>query len=311
MTTLADILHEHLTHRRSRGLSTETVDKDARMLKRFLRWLASTHGVTTADRLRKAHLHAYQKHLAAYHTAKGLPLKPGTINNRVKAVRNFLTFLHRRGYISEEHTDAIEYVKEPRMLPTSVLEHREVRKLLRRMDTTTALGYRNRTMLELLYSTGIRRGELLGLTVRDVHAENATMRVMGKGRKERMTPIGKTAMRFLETYLKAIRPTFPHAHETQTLFLSNHGRPLEASGLRAIINRSFGGASVRVTPHTFRRSCTTELVRANANLYHVKELLGHASLATLRPYTKLTIVDLKKTHAKCHPRERDEKRERG
>ena len=133
------------------------------------------------------------------------------------------------------------------------------------------------------------------------------MTVFGKGSKERIVPIGKTALRFLETYMKAIRPFLLKDGEKKALFLNNSGTRLMRYTLGLIVNKYYGEAKldVKVTPHTFRRSCTTELIRSEANLYHVKELLGHESLSTVKHYAKLTITDLKRTHARCHPREKD------
>jgi len=238
-------------------------------------------------------------------------LKPSSINNQVAAVHGFLELAAKRGHVSPHLVDAISYVKKPQLLPTSVLEHKEVRALLAGIDTTTILGQRDRTILELLYSAGIRRAELLGLDLRDVDLGNAVVRVMGKGQKERMVPVGRTALRFLGSYIKAVRPVWKGSNQTEALFLSARGNRLSESALRSVVDRHCSTASVRVTPHTFRRSCTTVMIRSNANLYHVKDMLGHESLETLKPYTKLTIQDLKKTHARCHPRERDEIRERG
>ena len=142
----------------------------------------------------------------------------------------------------------------------------------------------------------------MGLTVHDVDLKNGILKVHGKGDKERLVPIGKTSGRYLESYIKAVRPFWLINAATDRLFLNSRGQPLGENGLRYIVNCCFADSPVRVTPHTFRRSCTTELVRADANLYHVKELLGHENLESLAPYTKLTINDLRKTHAKCHPR---------
>jgi len=312
MKTLFQTLQEMLRHSESLNCAPRTVQGHRKNLRPFLLWLRQTWNVTTPDRLRPGHLHAYQNHLANVHkTPKGTPLKPRSVNNMVCSLRVFLRFLHQRGYLYRDLAEAISYVKEPRTLPISVLEHSEVRSIFNRIDKSTPIGYRNRTILELLYSTGIRRGELLALQTADVDLQNAALRVTGKGRKERVVPIGRTAARFLETYVKAVRPFWRGAHQTSALFLSKYGRALEANGVRWIVSHCCAQASVPVTPHTFRRSCTTELVRSNANLYHVKQMLGHESLQSLTPYTKLTINDLRKTHAKCHPRELDEKRERG
>lgn len=124
-----------------------------------------------------------------------------------------------------------------------------------------------------------------------------------------MVPFGRTAHSCLESYLKAIRPFMLHRGEEQALFLDRYGRRLGYHALSQIIkacaNRS-GLANSHVTAHTFRRACATELLRGGANMYHVKDLLGHESLSTLRHYARLTIVDLKETHERCHPRERDD-----
>jgi len=311
MTTISDMTDAFARHHRALNRAESYVRKETRNLERFAAMLESRFGVVTCDRLRRQHVQAWQAHLAACRTQKGLPLKPSTVNRRITVVKLFLRFLHRRGYVPPTLQDAIEYVKEPRDLPTSVLEHAELRRLFGRIDTTTPVGYRDRTILELLYTSGVRRAELLGLRLRDLDMSNRTARVTGKGDKQRVVPIGRTALRFLQTYLAAIRPFWLKANTVDALFLNRRGQPLGETGLYWIVKQACVDASVSVSPHTFRRSCTTELIRGNANLYHVKQLLGHESLATLKPYVKLTIADLKRTHAKCHPRERDEKRERG
>jgi integrase/recombinase XerD len=182
----------------------------------------------------------------------------------------------------------------------------QVKKLLGVIDTTAPDGYRDRTILELLYSTGIRVGELIGLNCEDVDYPNTTMLVNGKGDKQRVVPIGRTALRYLESYTKAVRGFLVRNPAEPALFLNGHGERIKRFTIAQHLHRyaARAGLDVNVTPHTFRRSCTTELIRSGANFYHVKELLGHESLDTVRHYAKLTIQDLKATHAKCHPRER-------
>jgi site-specific recombinase XerD len=161
-------------------------------------------------------------------------------------------------------------------------------------------------MLELLYSTGLRARELLGLDVADVDLRSATARVLGKGEKERVAPIGRTALRLLESYLKGVRPFLLRNPREPALFLNRRGRRLAYDDLLRLVHRHAArvGAAVTVTPHTFRRSCATEMIRGGANLYHVKDLLGHETLDTLRHYARLNVEDLRKTLARCHPRER-------
>ena len=306
MNTLPHLFELLLQQRRNRGDSTRTLTTVNHEIRNFLLWLKEIYHIETPDRLRKRHLHRFQSHLIAHHTRKGFPLKPGTINNRIKAIRSFLAFLKKQGYLTLDLRDELSYVKEPRMLPTSVLQHKQIRKLIRKIDTTSQSGWRDRVILELLYSTGVRANELITMTVDTVDLENALIKVNGKGDKQRIVPVGKTALRCLESYIKAIRPFWRGNHKTRALFLNTVGKPLNWQNLQRMIRSRCSGLDVRVTAHTFRRSCTTELIRNNANLYHVKDLLGHESIDTLKPYIKLTINDLKKTHAKCHPREKDE-----
>jgi len=305
---------EQLIHwRQAQNASARTVEELGYYLKAFVRWLGETCMVHTADRLSPGHVRGYQTALAARTNRRSLPLRPGYLNNHIWAVRMLLGWLYEQGLTHKDLSVHIVSVKEPELLPTSVLTHAQVRRLLRSIDTTTQRGYRDRTILELLYSCGIRCGELLTLTLADVDFDARRLKVTGKGSKERMVPVGRTAARCLETYVKAIRPLWRGAREHQALFLNQYGRPLREQSLQIFVKRCAARLfpDIHVTPHTFRRSCTTEMIRAGANLYHVKDMLGHARLDSLKPYTKLTIVDLQRTHAKCHPRERDEQHDRG
>lgn len=300
-------MREFLDHLEAVNYSPRTIETYRfNMLKAF-RWLSRAYQVHTADKIRQEHLHAWLKHLHNYRTGKGYPLKPLAVNKLIESFRGFLKHLAVRGYVMKSLPDALQYVKTPKLLPTSVLTHAQVKSLFSKIDTTTPEGYRDRTVLELLYSTGIRRNELLSLDLADVHLKEATALVSGKGRKQRVVPIGTTALKYLESYIRGVRSFLLRGTQEDALFLNHCGVRMQCNTLRERIHTYAGLAGLRitVTPHTFRRSCTTELIRGGANLYHVKDLLGHEDLNTLKPYTKLTIMDLKKTHARCHPRERD------
>jgi len=165
-------------------------------------------------------------------------------------------------------------------------------------------------MLELLYSSGLRAAELLGMDVDSVDLEHRVVTVVGKGRKGRVVPVGATALRFIESYLKAVRPPLATDPACQALFVDGTGKRLPYHTLRRIVLRAGADAGLvePLTAHMFRRSCTSELVRGNANLYHVSRMLGHETLDTLRHYVRLNIADIQKTHRLTHPRERDESR---
>ena len=307
MKTLRDLLDEYIEYRKGLNYSPRSLEEYYYDCVKFIKHVESKFGTETASGLRRSHIFSYQKSLYERKNAKGLPLVPRSLNKNLSSVRNFLNHLSEKGYVLKSLPDALKPVKEPSFLPLGALKHAEIKKALGKIDISTPGGYRDRTVLEILYSTGIRASELSGLNIGSVDLENSTLTVFGKGRKERMVPVGKTALRFLETYLKAVRPFLLKDGEKRALFLNNSGTRLMRYTLRLTVRKYYGKANfdINVTPHTFRRSCTTELIRADANLYHVKELLGHETLSTVKHYAKLTINDLKRTHAKCHPREKD------
>jgi integrase/recombinase XerC len=304
--TLRQWLDSHLEYGRALNQSRFTLRARRYHGYNFLDWLETHYSVQTPDRLKSEHLEAWAKFLAGLTTCHGLPLKPKTTNKLIQSVRTFLRYLSERQLVPTSLVSALIYVKEPKLLPTSVLTHAQVKAMLQAIPTTDVVGWRDRAMLELLYSAGLRARELLGLNVADVDFKSATAIVFGKGQKERIVPIGKTALRLVESYVKGVRPFLLKDPKESAMFLNRVGKrfPYEAL-LRRVHFYSKGiGVNLNVTPHTFRRSCATEMIRAGANLYHVKDLLGHETLDTLRHYAKLNVEDLRKTLARCHPRER-------
>jgi len=306
MKTLRDWLESQLAYGRALRQSRYTVRTRTYHGRQFLDWLEHHCAVATPDRLRREHLESWTKHPSARTTWHGLPLKPRAINKIIESTRSFLRYLAGHQLVLSSLLDSLVYVKEPRLLPTSVMTHEQTCQILRRIPTSDAAGWRDRAMLEMLYSTGIRAAELLGLNVTDVDFTSATARVFGKGEKERIVPIGKTALRLLESYLRGVRPFLVRDPIEPALWLDRRGKRMPyAVLLRRVHDYAQRiGLEVTVTPHTFRRSCATEMIRAGANLYHVKDLLGHETLDTLRHYVKLNVNDLRKTLVRCHPREK-------
>jgi integrase/recombinase XerD len=302
------LLEQHLERLRSLGSSPGTVRSRSYAVRESLRWLAASHGVTAPERLTVGLLRSWQVALSRHRTSRGEPLRPRSVNKKIEGMRRFLADLHELGYLSAALVGALQYVKEPTLLPRA-LQHEQMRELLQGLDATQPEGYRDRTMLELLYSSGLRAAELLGLDVDRVDFEHQAVTVMGKGRKERVVPVGATALRFLEGYLRAVRPALLRDPACTALFVDRTGKRLPYHTLRRIVLHAGARAGLLqpLTAHVFRRSCASELVRGNANLYHVSRMLGHEKLDTLRHYVRLNIADIQKTHRLTHPRERDEK----
>lgn len=317
------LLEEHTEdlYERYRGLrsSPHTIARIKTALRIFVEYLDDEHRVRTPDAITLEHIHSFQSHLSTRLTKSGMPYKPRTINSVVKGVRPFLEMLHDYGLLRRVLAKHLQYVKVPDLLPASVLTHAQVKQLMRKIDTTTPVGIRDRAAIELLYSSGIRIGELECLKLQDIDIERGVARVIGKGRKERFVPMGKTAIKWLSSYIRGVRPFLLLARhsfsdggtgygDSDAVFINQTGGPLSQHTLRDRV-RDYGrqlGLDIHITPHTFRRSCTTELIKSNANLYHVKQLLGHKSFDTLNHYARLDITDLRKTHERCHPREKDE-----
>jgi site-specific recombinase XerD len=306
MKTIKNYIQEYLNYLCSLNYSAHTT-KNARLkLALFEKWLIQTFQVEYLAKLRPEHLKSWHEFIISQRTNKGFPLKVTSINFSIRQIRGFFTYLIRYNYVHQSFMEMLPRLKEPQNLPTSVLNHSQVKKMFAKMFTNNAEGYRNRTMLELMYSTAIRANELLSLDITSIDFKQSTALVRGKGNKERLVPFGVTAGRYLETYLVAIRPYLQRNKQEKALFLNSRGVRVTYEPFRCIIVSAAQQAGYEnITAHTFRRSCATELIRNGANMYHVKELLGHESLDTLRHYAKLTINDLKKTHKKCHPREKD------
>jgi len=186
---------------------------------------------------------------------------------------------------------------------------KEIKRLLSVPDTSTVLGYRDRTIMEVFYSTGMRLMEVVNLKCTDVDLDHAILIVrQGKGKKDRVVPVGKVAAKYLETYLQGIRPELLQGKEdTNHVFLTVNGGQFSDRALAQRIERHVARVklSAKVTPHVFRHACATHMIRNRANVRHVQEMLGHAKLDTTQKYLQLTITDLKEAHARCHPREKD------
>ncbi|MGH8612587.1 MAG: tyrosine-type recombinase/integrase [Gammaproteobacteria bacterium] len=248
----------------------------------------------------------FQRRLFYQPTVRGLARTVASQNSALSTVKMFFTFLHAEGALSVNPAKEIHYARQPDPLPRNILTQQEARKIIETPDTHTLLGYRDRTILEVLYATGIRKQELMNLTVTDVNLEEELLRInAGKGGKDRVVPLSRIASRLLETYLKAIRPELLRNATSSQLFISLRARPMGKNTVGAVVEKYARLAHVKkpVTCHLWRHTCATHLLKNHANLRHVQEILGHRSLATTERYLRLTITDLKEAHRKCHPRE--------
>lgn len=295
-----------LEHRRQKNYAKSTMNMDRRCLYDFRRFIKD-EGISDTHQIRAQNIEDYQKYWKDYKNHKGQEDIIEVQNRYLATVKLLFRYLKKEGYVGNDLTEGIEYRKTPVRLPKPALTNREVKKFLRKVDAGDKYGYRNRTIFEVFYSTGIRRNELINIQLKDVDYENGFIRVLGKGNKERVVPIGKTACQHLENYISGIRSEIMRKKESKYLFLTYKGEPFTNSGLSSLVERYARtcGLEKKVTTHTFRRSCATGMIRNNANVMHVKTMLGHESIQTTSRYVDLTIHDLKKAHEKTHPRERE------
>lgn len=228
-----------------------------------------------------------------------------TVARKLASIKAFYRFLTAERYIRRNPAEVLEAASRGLHLP-KVLSVQEVERLLDEPNLGTLDGYRDKTMLELLYATGMRVSELVNVPVKNVDMKMQYVIVMGKGSKERMLPLGRTALHYLEHYLSVIRPQLLHGkpEAAAELFVTGWGGPMTRERFYEIIV-AYGksaGISKRVTPHMLRHSFATHLLNNGTDLRIVQELLGHADISTTQIYTHLDVERLREVYDKTHPR---------
>ena len=279
-----------------KGLSERTHEAYGRDLQRFAVW-ASVQGDASPDELQPAQLRAFVYHL------KDLGLSPASIRRTVSAVHTYFRFLLGEGLVGRDPSEQLETPKRWRTLP-EVLSVEEIDALLAAVSLGETLAFRDRAMLELGYGAGLRVSEWIGIDVKDVLFEDALVRVFGKGSKERVVPIGRSAIGAVGMYLRELRPRLERGEGEGRLFLNARGRPLTRMGAWKILRKyvDLAGVTKHVSPHTLRHSFATHLLEGGADLRAVQEMLGHADISTTQVYTHVDREYLRSVHRQFHPR---------
>lgn len=251
-------------------------------------------------------LHVSRQQLIAYLVhLKQEGRASSTVARKLASIKAFYRFLTAERYIRRNPAEVLEAASRGMHLP-KVLSVQEVERLLDEPNLGTLDGYRDKTMLELLYATGMRVSELVNVPVKNVDMKMQYVIVMGKGSKERMLPLGRTALHYLEHYLSVVRPQLLHGKPDAAaeLFVTGWGGPMTRERFYEIIV-AYGksaGISKRVTPHMLRHSFATHLLNNGTDLRIVQELLGHADISTTQIYTHLDVERLREVYDKTHPR---------
>jgi integrase/recombinase XerD len=286
----------YLATEKSHAINTQLINRIA--LESFAAWMDKNHTALEPGLVVKNHIRAY---LRAQRTEKRLA--SSSMKIIVVALRHFFAYLTREGLITHDLLSALDLPRLDRLLP-EMLSEQDVERLLSVEMPDTPLGLRDRALLEVLYASGLRAGEIVGLRLENYLREEKLLRVIGKGNRERVVPIGEKAMLALELWLAKGRPLLVKPKTGGEIFLGEHGRRLTTARVWQIVQQmaKLAGLQKRVWPHLLRHSFATHLLGHGADLRAIQEMLGHASLATTQVYTHVDQARLKQIHRQFHPR---------
>jgi integrase/recombinase XerD len=289
-----DLFLSHV--RLEKGLSANSVEAYGRDLRRYAEHLAGL-GVTEWSAVGRAEV---QAHLASL-VERGLSSRSQA--RALSAIRGLHALLVREKLAALDATDEIEAPRPGRKLP-SLLSRDEVLAVLAQPDPRRPAGRRDRAMLELLYATGLRVSELVGLELNDVNLETRVLIARGKGSKERLVPVGAPAAEAVRAYLQTAREALLKGRRAKHLFVTPRGRPLTRQGFAKILGRCARGAGIRrrISPHKLRHSFATHLLEGGADLRAVQAMLGHADVSTTQIYTHVDRTHVRKLYDRFHPR---------
>ena len=275
----------------ARNYAEGTLEGRRDALKVFLAW-AAERDLTRAGQVTRPILESYQRWLWRCLKANGQRLGWSTQRNRLGTLKDFFRWVTRQDVILHNPASEVELPRMEKRLPQAVLTLPEVERLLAVPDVTDPLGIRDRTMLEMFYSTGIRRTELCRIDLPDVNTERRTLHVrLGKGKKDRVVPIGARAVHWLEHYLQAVRPRLCLDTRTQALFLTGYGGPFNPDVVSRMVAAWLAKAGLKRKGccHILRHTCATHMLENGADIRFIQQLLGHEKLDTTAIYTEVSI----------------------
>lgn len=284
-----------------RSLSAHTVEAYERDVSKLAEYLALRELSLPPDQLQREHLEDFLRHLHE------LGLGARSQARLLSALKTFYGYLLTEDLVKENPTELLEGPKLARNIP-EVLSYEEIQRLLAAIDLSTDHGLRNRAMLEVLYASGLRVSELTNLRLTNIYPEIGFIKVVGKGDKERIVPIGEEALKHLRYYLEGVRRHLPNIKKgaENIVFLNRRGGPLSRIMVFNIVKDCAAAAGIdkNVSPHTFRHSFATHLIEGGADLKAVQDMLGHESIITTEIYTHLDTSYLRDTVLRFHPRNR-------
>lgn len=281
----------------------QTLYSNERYIRDFIAW-CDIRSLRQPQEISKPILEAYQRYLYLYRQANGNPLSIYSQRGKLVPLRAWFKWLAKNNYLLYNPASELELPRLSRRLPKAILTIKEVEKVMTQTNTSEPLGIRDRAVLETLYSTGIRRMELMNLSIYDIDTERGTLLVrQGKGRKDRMLPLGERAIKWLTLYLTQVRPGFIINSDDGTLFLTRLGEKFNDAWLSRAVAKYIENAKLGKTGscHMFRHTMATLMLENGADIRFIQAMLGHAELSTTEIYTQVSIKALKEVHQRTHP----------
>lgn len=292
-----------LEAQRVKNYAARTIENREVYLRYFIEW-CEERGLSRPQDITKPILERYQRYLFHYRKKNGEPLSTRSQHTRIVPVRAYFKWLTRENYILYNPASEIDLPRLEKRLPKHVLNQQEAELILSQPDLTTAFGVRDRAILETLYSTGIRRMEVIHINLYDIDGDRGTLMVrQGKGRKDRMVPIGERALDWIIKYRDDIRPELMMPNDDGTLFLTNLGEAFTRNRMTQLVRDYVKSADIgkEGSCHLFRHTMATLMLENGADVRFIQAMLGHANVSTTQIYTQVSIRQLKEIHTATHP----------
>lgn len=292
-----------LEHQRVTGAREANVKRTYSVLKRFVLW-CDQRSLNSPQEITLPILERYQRYLHLYRKPDGFPLSLNTQSNFLVALKRFFKWLTRQHHILYNPAAELDLPRTPQSLPRAILSVEQIEAVLNEPDIDTLQGLRDRTMLETLYATGIRRGELIGLRIGDIDfARQALLVREGKGRRDRWVPLGARAAHWIHCYLDRVRPELELDGREPALFLTDYGEAYGGSALANNVKRYLRRAGIEApgSCHLFRHAMATHMLGNGADIRYIQAILGHSKLSTTEVYTRVSLDKLNDIHAATHP----------
>ncbi len=301
-TPLQALLEEYIRHLEVIGFTVDTRSVRRVHLYMFERW-AAERGIVEPIEVTRPVLERYQRYLFHYRKKDGRPLSFSSQHSRLSPLRMWFKWMTRQNYILHNPASELQLPRLSKPLPR-VLSETEAETVLQQPDINDPVGLRDRAMLETFYSTGMRRTELIRLRLYDVERDTGIVTIReGKGKKDRVIPIGERAVAWIDKYLDEARPKLAVEPDDMTVFLTAQGEPFSPNALSALVREYVEGAGIgkRGACHLFRHTMATLMLEGGADIRFIQQMLGHSRLDTTQIYTHVSIRMLKQIHSATHP----------